>query len=418
VGSRTGAGAGSRPLRRGLPRTPGGDAWPPAGFAPEVAEVAVVVASAPEIRQELPLPTGAGTAPPPSAASAPAALVPATPAGPRPPLPFTRTVWPGRAGNSRPAALAAPEPAASGIRALTERPPWPIAVSGVFGVLALLVLAASAVLFVRWFLSLEFMQDFLTTYPGESHLPESAPVGIPAWLAWQHFFNTFFMVLIIRTGWQVRTDKRPGAFWTPRWSKDGRGKISLSLWFHQSLDVLWLTNGVIFVVLLFATGQWMRVVPTSWDVIPNAVSAALQYVSLDWPTENGWVNYNSLQVLAYFVTIFLAAPLAALTGVRMSGLWPRNATRLTKAYPIEWARAIHFPVMLYFVLFIIVHVTLVLATGALRNLNHMYGGQDAINWAGFWIFVGSLVLIVAAWIAARPLVLAPIARLSGKVTGR
>ena len=32
----------------------------------------------------------------------------------------------------------------------------------------------------------------------------------------------------------------------------------------------------------------------------------------------------------------------------------------------------HFPVMLYFVAFTVVHVALVFATGALRNLNHMY----------------------------------------------
>ncbi len=74
--------------------------------------------------------------------------------------------------------------------------------------------------------------------------------------------------------------------------------------------------------------------------------------------------------------------------------------------------------MLYFVLFIFVHVVLVFATGALRNLNHMYGGQEAVNWVGFWIFAGSLVVIAAAWVAARPLVLAPIARLFGKVSGR
>jgi hypothetical protein len=162
----------------------------------------------------------------------------------------------------------------------------------------------------------------------------------------------------------------------------------------------------------------MRVVPTSWDVFPNALSAGLQYLSLDWPTENGWVNYNSLQVLAYFTTIFIAAPLAALSGIRMSGVWPKKVAALNKAYPIEIARAVHFPVMLYFVLFIFVHVALVLATGALRNLNHMYAGQDAVNWVGFWIFAGSLVVIVGGWAAARPLVLAPMAELFGKVGTR
>jgi hypothetical protein len=48
----------------------------------------------------------------------------------------------------------------------------------------------------------------------------------------------------------------------------------------------------------------------------------------------------------------------------------------------------------------------------------MFGGTDVVNWVGFWIFFASMVAIIAAWIAARPLVLAPIAKLSGKITAR
>ncbi|GGI47946.1 thiosulfate reductase cytochrome b subunit [Agromyces flavus] len=285
----------------------------------------------------------------------------------------------------------------------------------VVGVLAIIGAATIVVQLTRWFLGLDFMQDFMATYPGQTPLPEGAPVGLPAWLGWQHFFNVFLIVLIIRSGLQVRTERRPPAYWTARWSKGGGRRISLTLWFHQSLDILWLANGLVFVVLLFATGQWMRVVPTSWEVVPNAISAGLQYLSLDWPLEDAWVNYNSLQVLAYFATIFIAAPLAAITGVRMSGLWPKDAPTLNRIYPVEWARAVHFPVMLYFVAFIVVHVALVFTTGALRNLNAMFAAQDADTWLGFWIFVASMVVIAAAWIAARPTVLAPIAGLFGKV---
>ncbi|WP_328821580.1 cytochrome b/b6 domain-containing protein [Microcella pacifica] len=285
------------------------------------------------------------------------------------------------------------------------------------------VLATVAVLTARWALTLEPVADFVQTFPGEYHLPEAAPVGIPAWLAWQHFFNAFFMLLIIRSGWGVRTQKKPPAYWTPR--NRPETKVSLTVWFHQGLDLLWLVNGALFIVLLLATGHWMRVVPTSLEVFPNALSALLQYMSLDWPTENGWVNYNSLQQLAYFTTIFIAAPLAAITGFRMSTLWPARAEKLTRAYPIEWARAVHFPVMLYFVVFIVVHVALVLSTGALRNLNHMYAAQGSVdpdafadNWTGFWMFLLSLAVFVAAWVAARPIVLAPIARLFGSVSSR
>ena len=410
------AGEGAKALRRGLPRVAGGEPWPPAGFAPTVT-VAAVTDAAPAPAAEAPAAASVEVA-----ASVP--IETAAPAGPRTatgvplsqPLPFRRTVWAGRAARTRPAATAEPKR----IGPFT-RGQWAGAV--IVGGAGLLYAAGMAVFAVRWLLSTQWGVDFLASYPGEYHLPEGAPVGVPAWLGWQHFFNVFLMVLIIRTGLQVRNDKRPSVFWSPR--SNGRRKMSLSLWFHQSLDLLWIVNGVIFVVLLFVTGQWMKIVPTSWEVFPNAVSAGLQYVSLDWPTENGWVNYNSLQQLAYFATVFLAAPLAIATGVRMSHVWPKNAARLNKAYPVEWARAVHFPVMLYFVAFIAVHVFLVFATGALRNLNHMYAAQGSVdpdayadNWTGFWFFVASLVVIAAAWVAARPLVLAPIARLFGKVTGR
>jgi thiosulfate reductase cytochrome b subunit len=346
---------------------------------------------------------------------------PATPE--TPPAPVRRGLP--RADASAPAAEAAPAasapapsaaPTASAPRRFGRFTARQWVIVGVVGVLALTALAAVAVILVRALLQTEGMQEFLTRYPGEYELPESAPVGLPAWLGWQHFFNVFLMVLIIRSGLQVRRQAKPPALWSPRGNPSR--KISINLWFHQALDILWLANGVIFVVLLFVTGQWMRIVPTSWEVFPNALSAGLQYVSLDWPTENGWVNYNSLQQLAYFATVFLAAPIAAISGYRMSGLWPKDAARLNRLYPAPWARAVHFPTMLYFVVFIVVHVTLVLSTGALRNLNHIYGTQDAVNWTGFALFTVSLVVIAAAVIAARPVLLAPIAKLFGSVTAR
>ncbi|WP_426187988.1 cytochrome b/b6 domain-containing protein [Microbacterium sp. TWP3-1-2b2] len=403
-------------LRRGLPRTPRAEPWPPAGtrVAATTAAAAVSHPSTSSGSEAAATETAEETAVAASVSAAPSTTL--APVDVSSPLLFQRTVFAGKNAFTRPAP--APEPKRIGPFTKAQ---WAGVV--IVGGIGLLGAAAMAVFFVRWLLSLSGMQDFLQTYPGEYHLPEGAPVGFPGWLGWQHFFNVFLMVLIIRSGLSVRHDKRPTAFWTARGNK--KSKISLTLWFHQSLDILWLINGIVFVVLLFATGQWMRVIPTSWDVFPNALSAALQYVSLDWPTENGWVNYNSLQQLAYGTTIFIAAPLAAITGARMSGIWPKNAARLNKAYPVEWARALHFPVMLYFVVFIAIHVFLVFATGALRNLNHMYAAQGSVdpnayadNWTGFWFLVASLVVIAAAWVAARPMVLAPIAKLFGNVSAR
>lgn len=286
-----------------------------------------------------------------------------------------------------------------------------------------LVALVLVVLLAKWATGLGGVKDFLAAYPGHAELPEGAPVGFPAWLGWQHFLNGFLLLLIIRSGWQVRTQTRPAAYWTRNnkgliRTKNAPTKISLELWFHLTLDALWILNGIVFAILVLATGQWVRIVPTSWDVFPNALSAALQYASLNWPTENGWVNYNALQLLTYFVTVFIAAPLAFISGLRTSSAWPKKAVALNKAYPIEVARAIHFPVMIYFVAFIVVHVFLVLATGALRNLNHMYGGSDDVSWVGFGLFAASVAAMVAAWFLARPLFLRPIASLMGKVSNR
>jgi len=287
---------------------------------------------------------------------------------------------------------------------------WALAAIG------LIVLALVVVLAARWLRTLEPVQQFIDQYPGEYELPSGAPVGFPAWLGWQHFFNVFLLVLVVRTGWQIRQEKRPAALWTSR--RNRRRRMSLTVWFHLVLDGLWIANGIVYVVLLFATGQWMRIVPTSWEVFPNAVSAGIQYVSLDWPTTHSWVNYNSLQQLAYFATVFIAAPLAIVTGARMSALWPRTWERVNRAYAFDLAKAVHFPVMLYFVLFVIAHVTLVLATGALRNLNHIYAASDEVNWVGFVVFAVSLLVIAAGWALARPRLIASVAGRFGDVVER
>lgn len=185
------------------------------------------------------------------------------------------------------------------------------------------------------------------------------------------------------------------------------------------MDALWVLNGVVFGVLLFSTGSWKRIVPVHWDTFPNAISAGLQYLSLDWPVNTPWINYNSLQVLAYFVTIFVAAPLAALTGIRLSPAW-RSTWRINTVYPVGIARAIHLPVMFYFVVFIVVHVALVFATGMRLNLDVMYGwqGQGSETWWGFCVFVITLLVVIAGWIAARPMFMQPVASLTGRVSGR
>lgn len=275
----------------------------------------------------------------------------------------------------------------------------------------------------QWLRHLPAVQSFITAHPGVPRQPKDTPFGFPGWVGWQHFLNSLIILLLITSGWAVRTTQRPAAYWTRNndgWlrTKNPPRKISLDLWFHLNMAALLTLNGAVFYVLLFSTGQWKRLVPTGWDVAPNAASAVIQYASMDWPTEHAWVSYNALQLLAYFATVFIAAPLAIITGVRMSGMWPVNAKRLNKICPIKLARAVHFPVMIYFVGFIAVHVTLVLATSARRNLNNMYAMRDDTSWVGVGVCAVSLVVIVLAWAAARPIFLQSAAQLTGRLSHR
>lgn len=291
-----------------------------------------------------------------------------------------------------------------------------------------------------------WMQDFLARYSGTStSYAPAVTTGFPAWLRWQHFFNIVFMMFILRSGLQILADHprlygnagcRPGTEWLrlraavpadrmdkadvqnvwtskddavalPKWLgiPGIRHSIGLARWWHLSFDLLWLVNGGVFYVLLFTTGQWRRIVPQSWDVFPNAVSATVQYASLDFPLNQGFTVYNGLQVLAYFITVFVAAPLAFVTGLLQA---PAVAARFgTGRGPLnrQVARTVHFGVWLWMVGFIVAHVTMVLSTGALANLNHITFGRDTRSYWALAIFGVAAALVIGLWLAASPLTL-------------
>ncbi|OHU94249.1 molybdopterin-dependent oxidoreductase [Mycobacterium talmoniae] len=273
---------------------------------------------------------------------------------------------------------------------------------------------------------------FVERYPGSD--ATNVPPGLPAWAGWTHFFNLFLMMFIIRSGIQILCDHPrlyfsrnstpgkdewlrvgppvPEGYWTanddtvalpPQLGLPGfRHSIGLARWWHLGADVLWLLNGAVFYVLLFATGQWRHVVPTSWDVFPNAASTAIQYLSLHWPDDNGWYAYNGLQIIAYFTTVFIAAPAALITALGMSPALSMRFTVISKRLNLQHARSLHFLVLVYFLFFILVHVTLVFATDALRNLNHMFASRDDDSWLGLGVFAAAMVVVAIAWVWATP----------------
>jgi sulfoxide reductase catalytic subunit YedY len=281
---------------------------------------------------------------------------------------------------------------------------------------------------------LPVVQDFLMRYPGVPPSARAVTTGFPAWLRVQHFLNLLFMAFIIRAGIQVLADhprlywKRdctPGTEWfrfqkavpTGRiWTaKDDsvtlpgwlgipgiRHSIGLARWWHFSFGLLWIINGIVVYALLFWTGQWLRLVPTTWEVFPNAASTALQYLSLTFPADESWTRYNSLQQLAFFITVFVAAPVSILTGFMQGPAISNRLGWFGRVLNRQLARSIHFLAMWWFLFFILVHVTLVFITGARVNLNMMFAGVNDGSWSGFAVFIPAMALVAVTWWLASP----------------
>jgi DMSO/TMAO reductase YedYZ molybdopterin-dependent catalytic subunit/thiosulfate reductase cytochrome b subunit len=267
------------------------------------------------------------------------------------------------------------------------------------------------------------------------------PSGFPAWLRITHYVNFLFLVLLVRSGLQILADHprlywnvhcTPGTEWlrltpveVPRdrvWTaKDDsrylspwiglpgyRHTIGMARHWHFLSVLFWVSNGLIFAILLFATGQWRRLVPNSWQIVPDAWAVFVQYATFHLPPEpNGFYHYNALQQLSYFGVVFILAPLAILTGPSMS-------PALTNRFPWyphlpgnrQIGRSLHFLVMCAFVIFLVGHVTMVAITGFVRNMNHIVVGSDDTSLTGIYLGLLGLGVVVgvnalANWLAWR-----------------
>jgi thiosulfate reductase cytochrome b subunit len=289
--------------------------------------------------------------------------------------------------------------------------------------LGVVVLAVLVVVVARLVRFSGVGEAFVGTWTGAAPQPAGTPPGFPGWAAWLHGLNAVFLLFTVRSGWRIHRGHRPSTFWTRR--NDGRirtanppVRIAIDLWSHFVADTLWVLSGVLFIVLAAVSGHWVRIVPTDWAVVPQAVSAGLQYASLDWPTENGWVDYNALQQLSYFAVVYVAGPIAVLTGLRAAPGFAARLRFLDARFSLRTAKTIHFWTMWFLVGFTAVHVFLVLATGAVRNLNHIYALRDDQSWAGAVVFAVSLLLTGAVVWALRPPVVRRVAGWTGTVLHR
>jgi DMSO/TMAO reductase YedYZ molybdopterin-dependent catalytic subunit len=162
-------------------------------------------------------------------------------------------------------------------------------------------------------------------------------------------------------------------------------------------------NGVIFIILLFSTHQWQRLVPMSWQIIPDSWNVFVHYATFHFPIEpNGFYHFNALQKLSYFGVVFILAPLAIATGMAMSPAIVNRFHWYPKLFGNrQSARSIHFLVMLAYMVFIIIHVALVAATGLVRNMNHITVGTDnPTSLTGLFIGIAIVLVTIGACVLA------------------
>ena len=263
------------------------------------------------------------------------------------------------------------------------------------------------------------------------------PTGFPLWLTLNHWFNFFFLVMIIRSGLSILVDHprlywnngcTPGTDWirfTPlkepkdkSWTakEDARyispvlglpgyrHTIGIARAWHFLKVPLFVLNGAVFIILLFCTHQWQRLVPVSWNIIPDSWSVFVHYATFNMPVEpDGFYHYNALQQLSYFGVVFILAPLAMLTGLAMSPAIESRFHWYPKLFGNrQSARSIHFLIMISFVAYIIIHVVMVAITGLVRNMNHIVlGTDDSGNLTVLYIGIGIILVVVAFSILAH-----------------
>lgn len=302
----------------------------------------------------------------------------------------------------------------------------------VFVILGIVLLATVGAAWAQYLIS------GLPADPSAALSPSNASVkGFPMWLIFCHWINFFFIMILVRSGLSILFDHprlyfnegcKPGTEWlkftpvevptdelwtakddahyiSPLFALPGyRHSVGIARGWHFIHVPFFVLNGVIFVVLLFSTSQWLRLVPTSFQIIPDAWSVFVHYATFHFPIEpNGFYHYNALQQLAYFGVIFILAPVAMLSGMSMSPAIESRFNWLPKIFGNrQGARSVHFLMMLSYVFFIIIHVTLVAATGLVRNMNHITVGTDnPSNKIGLYIGIAILLFTIAFFFFAH-----------------
>lgn len=259
-------------------------------------------------------------------------------------------------------------------------------------------------------------------------------VHLPLIVVFLHLVNIFCLILLIRSGIQILYD-HPKLYWTDHtsdenwWIRFGKKKMPKDkLWtardeaeappnhvialpggeegfgsgrhWHLTVAIIWVLTGTIYIGFMLISGQWSRLIPTSWDIFPEAIRVMGQYLTLNIPPEAA--NYNALQQITYALVVFVLAPVQILSGLAMS---PAVIGRFPKFLVLfggrrQVARSLHFLSMIGFSLFILIHVTITMGLHFYSSVGQFVSGNAHMNFAKaltLFLIIAILMLAFNIW---------------------
>jgi thiosulfate reductase cytochrome b subunit len=154
---------------------------------------------------------------------------------------------------------------------------------------------------------------------------------------------------------------------------------------HFFFAWLFLVNGILYFTFSVLNGHFRRdLAPTSQQLSPRHLwHEILDHARLRFPEGEEAKHYNALQKLTYLAVIFVLLRLMIVTGLTMS---PGVNAALPALVDLfggrQSARTIHFITASLLVLFVIVHVAMVILSGAWNNIRSMITGRYAIHEKG------------------------------------
>jgi len=153
---------------------------------------------------------------------------------------------------------------------------------------------------------------------------------------------------------------------------------------HWHFFFAWLLvlNGLIYLTYGVWRGHFRRdLLPSGGQLTPRHLwQEVLDHARLRFARGEAARRYNALQKLSYLVVVFGLLPLMVLTGLTMSPGLDTAFHFLPDLFGGRpSARTLHFISAFLLVLFVVVHVVMVIASGLWNNLRSMLSGRYAIT---------------------------------------